>query len=49
MDKNHSGHKYYLSNNTINKKFNKDSKSNINIIYEHSAMNMFGITKKYKI
>ena len=49
VNKKSTGHKFYLANNSINKRFIKDSKSNKNIMYEHSALNVFGINKKFKI
>ena len=49
IDQNFSGYKFKRSNNSVGKKYSKDLKYNKNFIYEHSALNILGIHKKFKI
>ena len=49
IEQNFSGYKFHISNNSVRKKYPKDTRNNKNIIYEHSALNILGIHGKYKI
>jgi hypothetical protein len=49
LEQNFSGYKFHISNNSVRKKYPKDTRNNKNIIYEHSALNILGIHGKYKI
>ena len=49
IEQNFSGYRFNISNNSVRKKYSKEVKNNKNIIYEHSALNILGIHRKYKI
>ena len=49
LEPNFSGYKFHISNNSVRRKISREEKNNKNIIYEHSALNIFGINGKYKI
>ena len=51
IDQNFLGYKFHLSNNSVGRKKskNKGNNKNKNIIYEHSALNILAMNRKYKI